>query len=66
MTTVGAFEAKTHFSELLRKVEQGESFEIQRRGKSVARLTSSAEKADAGALREALAFFRDMRGRVSE
>jgi prevent-host-death family protein len=65
MTTVGAFEAKTHFSELLRKVEQGEAFEIQRRGKPVATLTSSVGQADAGALQEVLAYFRNMRGQVS-
>ncbi|MBN2448905.1 MAG: type II toxin-antitoxin system prevent-host-death family antitoxin [Lentisphaeria bacterium] len=31
MRTIGAFEAKTRFSELLREVERGESFEIRRR-----------------------------------
>ena len=38
MKTVGAFEAKTHFSDLLREVERGETFEIHRRHKPVARL----------------------------
>ena len=32
---VGAFEAKTRLSELLREVERGASFMIQRRGKTV-------------------------------
>ena len=36
MTEYGAGEAKTHFSELLDKVEQGESITITRRGKPVA------------------------------
>jgi prevent-host-death family protein len=37
--TVGAFEAKTKFSELLDRVEHGEEVVITRRGKEVARLT---------------------------
>jgi prevent-host-death family protein len=37
-TEIGAFEAKTKFSELLRKVGQGESFTVTVRGKAVARL----------------------------
>ncbi len=35
---VGAFEAKTHFSELLRGVESGASYTITRKGRPVARL----------------------------
>ena len=35
---IGSFEAKTHLSELLQKVERGESFVITRRGKPVAEL----------------------------
>lgn len=38
MTTVGAFEAKTKFSELLDAVERGEEVVITRRGLPVARL----------------------------
>ncbi|SDB30753.1 type II toxin-antitoxin system Phd/YefM family antitoxin [Bauldia litoralis] len=37
--SVGAFEAKTKFSELLDRVEKGEEVIITRRGKPVARLT---------------------------
>ncbi len=37
-TEIGAFEAKTHLSELLRETESGRSFVILRRGKPVARL----------------------------
>ena len=36
MREYGAFEAKTHFSELLRMVEQGEQITITLRGKPVA------------------------------
>ena len=37
-TLIGAFDAKTHLSELLEKVLGGESFVITRRGKPVAEL----------------------------
>lgn len=38
METVGAFEAKTHLSALLERVERGESITITRHGTPVARL----------------------------
>ena len=38
MTTIGAFEAKVHFSELLDRVEKGERIVITRRGMPVAQL----------------------------
>ncbi len=41
-TTIGAFEAKTKFSEILRKVEQGERFTITLRGRVIAELTPPA------------------------
>jgi prevent-host-death family protein len=37
-TAIGAFEAKTHLSELLERVEQGAVVTITRRGRPVARL----------------------------
>jgi prevent-host-death family protein len=39
MKTVGAFEAKTHLNELLRRASEGEIIEITRRGIPVAKLT---------------------------
>ncbi|MFW5681785.1 MAG: type II toxin-antitoxin system Phd/YefM family antitoxin [Phycisphaeraceae bacterium] len=36
--TVGAFEAKTHFSRILDCVERGESVLVTRRGREVARI----------------------------
>jgi len=36
--TIGAYEAKTHFSALLEKVEAGEEFTITKHGTPVARL----------------------------
>ena len=38
MREIGAFEAKTHLSELLAVVEAGETVTITRRGKAVAQL----------------------------
>jgi prevent-host-death family protein len=38
MITVGAFEAKTHFSTLLERVAHGEEVLITRHGKPIARL----------------------------
>jgi prevent-host-death family protein len=38
MSTVGTFEAKTHLSALLERVERGEEITITRHGKAVARL----------------------------
>ncbi|HXD05412.1 MAG TPA: type II toxin-antitoxin system prevent-host-death family antitoxin [Burkholderiaceae bacterium] len=37
-TSVGAFEAKTHLSALLERVERGEEFVITRHGRPVAKL----------------------------
>ena len=41
-TEIGSFEAKTKFSEILRKVEQGERFTVTRRGKVVAEINPPA------------------------
>jgi prevent-host-death family protein len=41
MITVGTFEAKTHLSALLDKVEAGEEVVITRHGKPVARLVGA-------------------------
>ncbi|MFZ0219309.1 MAG: type II toxin-antitoxin system prevent-host-death family antitoxin [Candidatus Aquirickettsiella sp.] len=38
MQTVGSFEAKTHFSALLEKVEKGEQIIITKHGRVVAKL----------------------------
>jgi prevent-host-death family protein len=61
MRTIGAFEAKTHFSELLRNVEKGEAYEIQRRGKVVAKLTGAIAGHDERDVEEVLAWFQDVR-----
>jgi prevent-host-death family protein len=58
MRTVGAFEAKTHLSQLLDAVEQGEEIVITRRGKEVARLVK-ARPVDAAGV-SALAQIREL------
>ena len=44
MKTVGAFEAKTHLSELLRRVSNGETIQITRRGIPIAKLVPAESK----------------------
>lgn len=53
MRAIGAFEAKTHLSELLAAVETGETVIITRRGKPVAKLipVASAPERDAAIAR---------------
>jgi prevent-host-death family protein len=60
MTAVGAFEAKTHFSQLLERVERGEEIVITRRGKAVARLVPAARHDP----EMAMAAFRRLRERA--
>jgi prevent-host-death family protein len=60
MTSVGAFEAKTHFSQLLERVERGEEIVITRRGKAVARLVPAAARHDPESV---IAVFRRLRER---
>lgn len=43
--TVGAYEAKTHLSELLEKVERGQEIVITKHGVAVARLVPVRKKA---------------------
>jgi prevent-host-death family protein len=38
MVTIGAFEAKTHFSQLIAEVEKGQDYIVTKRGKPVAKI----------------------------
>ena len=49
MITVGAFDAKTHLSSLLDKVEAGEEVLITRHGKAIARLVPEGARLRAAA-----------------
>ncbi len=60
METIGSFEAKTHLSQLLERVAEGEEFTITKHGKPVARLvpvTPDKPKPDIRAAIEALEAF---------
>lgn len=50
--TVGTFEAKTKFSELLDKVERGEEIIVTRHGKAVARIVPEGLQDKSGAVAE--------------
>ena len=65
MKTIGAFEAKTHFSQLLREVEAGEAFEIQRRNRPVARLVGVRGPGQAQAVHDMVAPVRVLRQLVA-
>jgi prevent-host-death family protein len=64
MKTFGAFEAKTHLSELLDLVALGERITITRRGAAVAMLVPLAED-EARTPAEAAATLRDLRSGVT-
>jgi prevent-host-death family protein len=53
-TEIGAFEAKTKFSELLRKVGHGERFTVTLRGKAVTRIEPVLDSGVSDAEREAV------------
>jgi prevent-host-death family protein len=56
MKTIGAFEAKTHLNELLRRAAEGETIQITRRGVPMAKLIppDAGEKRDLRSLAEAI------------
>jgi prevent-host-death family protein len=62
--TVGAYEAKTHLSQLLDRVEKGESLTITRNGKPVARLVPAAPAAAAGGSESVVERFRAFREKL--
>lgn len=62
---IGAFEAKTRLSELLREVERGASFVIRRRGKDVAKLVPPDRGEGAVNPAQLVPLFRQIRRRVS-
>ena len=64
MIEIGAYEAKTHLSALLDKVEQGEEVLITRHGAPVARLVP-ARSLDKARVNEAIARLKEMRKGLS-
>jgi len=64
MRTIGAFEAKTHLSELLDLVESGERVMITRRGRPVGMLVPAVAETSLSPL-EASAALRELRRGVT-
>ena len=64
MTSVGTFEAKTHLTQLLGRVAQGERFLITTRGKPVAMLVppEAEERGDVASLVADMLRIRDEHG----
>ncbi|MCL2212122.1 MAG: type II toxin-antitoxin system prevent-host-death family antitoxin [Treponema sp.] len=57
---IGAFEAKTHFSQILEQVERGDDFIVTKRGKPVAKITP-IEQEKPMTRKEAIEALREMR-----
>jgi prevent-host-death family protein len=64
MKSIGAFEAKTHLSELLERVSRGEKFTITRHGVPTAVLVPATEAAPKLTHQEVVAGMRALRKRV--
>jgi prevent-host-death family protein len=60
MSSIGAFEAKTHFSSLLDRVANGEEITITKHGKAVARMVS-AESIETSAPESAFRKLKELR-----
>ena len=58
-STVGTYDAKTHFSEMLERVEAGEELTITRHGNPVARLIPVRRKTTARQRRQAIDAMRE-------
>ena len=63
--TVGAYEAKTHLSELLQKVEAGEEITITKHGAPVARLVPMKKEASREERLAAIQRIRKLAGGLS-
>ena len=59
---IGAFDAKTHLSQLLDRVEAGEEIEITRRGRPVARLVPFVSDSSAEKIKSLIQTVREERG----
>ena len=64
MKQIGVYEAKTNLTEILKRVDNGESFEITRHGAPVAMLIPHTD-ARKMSVHEAIAGIRAMRGAIS-
>lgn len=60
-TTIGTFEAKTHFSHLLEQVEKGQEITITKRGKAVAKLIPYRDNGRKLSMKEIMKGFEQIR-----
>jgi prevent-host-death family protein len=60
MHAVGAYEAKTHLSQLLDRVARGEEIQITRNGRPIARLVPDSAQ-ESGDVRRVIAAIREFR-----
>lgn len=63
--TIGAYDAKTRFSELLEQVQSGEEITITKHGTPVARLVPVKKKHTAAERRQAIERIREMQKGLS-
>lgn len=66
MIEIGSFEARTHFSDLLRRVSSGEEFLVTTRGKPVARLLRAADTTAPDKLDDLLLKLAAFRAEIAE
>jgi prevent-host-death family protein len=60
MSSIGAYEAKSHFSELLERVSSGEEITITRHGQPVARLVPFRAASTPESRRQAILQMREL------
>ena len=65
MATIGAFEAKTHFSQLLSRAANGETIIITKNGKSIAKLAPIQEDKTENTVLSAIQTIRKLRKGVT-
>ncbi len=66
MEEIGAFKARTHFADLLRRVENGEEFLVTLRGRPVASLTAAEQGQGTRDIEELLDRLRKRREAMSK
>lgn len=65
MREIGAFEAKTHLSQLLDRADQGESFAITKHGRVIAFLTPASNKPKL-AIGDVIAGIKSLRKKIAK
>lgn len=61
---IGAFEAKTHLSEILNQVQEGVEFTITKRGKPIAKIVPFSEEKEIRKIEDILNDFKSIRDKT--